>query len=108
MQFPTSQRSFAAFLGPNSNHVIHGKYEDLAISKLAVAGRFDDRVYHKLFEVVRDKHFNFNLWHEFNLILSPAVRFRVSTLPAIALNFADSHAMHINLLQLAAHRVQQM
>ena len=38
MHFLTSQRSFAAFLGPNSNHVIHGENEDFAISKFAGAG----------------------------------------------------------------------
>ena len=106
MRFLTSERSFATFLGPNSNHVIHGENEDFAISKFAGACRFNDRVYHKLFKVVGDKHFNFNFGHEFNLVLGAAVRFGVSALPAIALNFADSHAVHVNLLQLAAHRVQ--
>ena len=38
MHFLTSERSFAAFLGPNSNHVIHGENEDFAISKFAGAG----------------------------------------------------------------------
>ena len=38
MRFLTSERSFATFLGPNSNHVIHGENEDFAISKFAGAG----------------------------------------------------------------------
>src|SRR5437016_400148 len=108
MQFPSLKCGFAAFLSPNPNHIIHGENEDFAIAEFAGAGRFNDRVYHKLFDIVGDKHFNFNFWHEFNLILSAAVRFRVSTLPAIALDFADSHTVYLNLLQLTSYRVQQM
>src|SRR5438034_3985235 len=93
-----SDRRLAAFFSSNPNHIIYGENKDFAISKFAGAGRFNDRVYHKLFDIVGDKHFNLDLWHEFNLILSAAVRFGVSALPAIALNFSDSHAVYINLL----------
>src|SRR6266545_6763051 len=92
--------------GPDPPDVVDGHDPYLAVADLAGASRFEELLDHPVDVAVVDQDLDPDLGHEVDRVLGAPVDLGVTLLPAVALDLADRHAEHADLLQRRLHVVQ--
>src|SRR5690606_31449656 len=75
---------------------------------MAGAGIFHDDLYGFVDQVVFNRHFNFNLWQEENVVFQAAINFFMAALASVTFYLGYSHAFNSNIVKCVFYLFQLM
>src|SRR5215472_5795731 len=92
--------------GSNANGLLDRHDKDLAVADLLSPGGVLDRLHGAFDERVVEHHLDLDLWQKVYHVFCPAIDFGMPFLPAEALDLADGHAGHADLVQRVFYLVE--
>jgi len=92
-----------SFIGPNADHLIDGRNENLSIADLPGAGTLNDGLNDDLNVIDRYNELQHDLRHEISVVLIPDIDCAVAKLAAVTGALSDMHCESADLGQFCEH-----